>query len=152
MKKRISIFILLFISLFTLTACSSKNELSCTKKDSKTNEKTTIKVKLKGNKIVNYSIITAQKYKNKKSYNKACSVLQDYYNKQSVKDIINFKVDINCVRLTKNVVITKTYDVSKLKSVDQIELINIKNYTKNDFTFQKEKWLKNKKETDYKCK
>lgn len=154
MKKRISLLILLFVTVLTMTSCSSKKDLSCTKKveESTVNEVKTIKVELNNKKIKNYYIITTQKLDTKDKYKQSCKVLSDYYTKAKNEGTLTYKVNVKCSKINKKITITKKYNVSKLKKVEDIENTNIRTYTKDDFTFLKDEWKKNKKENNYKCK
>lgn len=153
MYKKILLFILLFIGLFTLTACSNKRTYKCSKDDNDPDFKIEriTKVELKGKKITKYYIIAKEKFDDKKSFEKACTNLADYYKKERAEGKKKYKSKVECSKLRKQVLITKTYDVSKYKSIEQIDNLGIQKYTNDDFTFDKKGWIKEHKENDYKC-
>ena len=162
MKKYIICFIVIFLFIFTICACSSKKNTP--KKDKvvaghklyvcKNTEETTglksltsFKMEVDKDSIpIKYTVITGygNYQENIAEYEKFCNGLKEGLEKQEeieeYKEVAQIKV--TCDDKNLEAYVTKTYDVLKIKEIEYFSAINehLQQFINEDGTFNKESW------------
>ncbi len=145
MKK----LLLLGLGLILLTSCSKEKSYSCTmtlEGDNEIENREYI-VELENDKIVKYTLINTYKISDNSYYKEKCNKLENQNdNKKYIKT--NIECDDNEVTIKSKV----EYDFTKVENKDEIKINNLSNYISDDFKFNIDEYLKQRKIEKYNCK
>ena len=145
MKK----ILFLLLGLILLTSCSKEKSYSCTmtlEGDNEIENREYI-VELENDKIVKYTLINTYKISDNSYYKEKCNELK---NKSNNNEYIstNIECDDNEVTIKSKV----EYDFTKVENKDEIKINNLSNYISDDFKFNIDEYLKQRKNEKYNCK
>ena len=145
MKK----ILFLLLGLILLTSCSKEKSYSCTmtlEGDNEIENREYI-VELENDKIVKYTLINTYKISDNSYYKEKCNNLDELKNDNEYK---NTKIECNDKEVTIKSKVE--YDFSKVENKDEIKINNLSSYISNDFKFNIDEYLKQRKIEKYNCK
>ena len=145
MKK----ILFLLLGLILLTSCSKEKSYSCTmtlEGDNEIENREYI-VELENDKIVKYTLINTYKISDNSYYKEKCNELK---NKSNNNEYISTNIECNDKEVTIKSKVE--YDFSKVENKDEIKINNLSSYISDDFKFNIDEYLKQRKIEKYNCK
>lgn len=145
MKK----ILFLLLGLILLTSCSKEKSYSCTmtlEGDNEIENREYI-VELENDKIVKYTLINTYKISDNSYYKEKCNELK---NKSNNNEYISTNIECDDKEVTIKSKVE--YDFSKVENNGEIKINNLSSYISDDFKFNIDEYLKQRKIEKYNCK